>query len=48
MTSTPAEVVGRADAVLVLGTSPAKSELLGRIEATAPTRAGLRAPLASC
>ncbi|MGC5777410.1 formyltransferase [Methylobacterium sp. NFXW15] len=38
MTSTPAEVVGRADAVLVLGTSPAKSELLSRIEASAPTR----------
>ena len=38
MTSTPAEAVGRADAVLVLGSEPAKSELLGRIEAGAPTR----------
>lgn len=38
MTSTPAEVVGRADAVLVLGSKPAQSEILGRIKGTAPTR----------
>lgn len=38
MTSTPAEVVGRADAVLVIGSAPSKSELLGRIEGGAPTR----------
>lgn len=38
MTSTPAEVVGRADAVLVIGAAPAKSDLLGRVTDSAPVR----------
>lgn len=38
MTSTPAEVVGRADAVLVVGANPWKSEHLGRLTGTRPTR----------
>lgn len=38
MTSTPAEVVGRADAVLVVGSAPWKSDLIGRLVGTAPTR----------
>lgn len=38
MPSTPAEVVGRADAVLVVGANPWNSELLGRLVGTAPSR----------
>jgi formylmethanofuran dehydrogenase subunit B len=38
MTSTPAEVVGRADAVLVVGARPWKTDLAGRILDSRPTR----------
>ncbi|MCJ2014118.1 formyltransferase [Methylobacterium sp. J-076] len=38
MTSTPAEVVGRADAVLVVGANPWKSDLVGRLVGSRPTR----------
>lgn len=38
MTSTPAEVVGRADAVLVVGQAPWGTELAGRILEGRPTR----------
>jgi len=38
MTSTPAEVVGRADAVLVVGANPWTSELMGRVVGSAPSR----------
>ncbi|MBE7246590.1 MAG: formyltransferase, partial [Actinomycetospora chiangmaiensis] len=38
MTSTPAEVVGRADAVLVVGGKPWTSELAGRLLDSRPTR----------
>lgn len=38
MTSPPAEVVGRADAVLVVGANPWASELIGRLVGTTPSR----------
>jgi len=38
MTSTPAEVVGRADAVLVVGAKPWTTELTGRILEARPSR----------
>ena len=38
MTATPAEVVGRADAVLVVGAAPLTAPLLERLRATRPSR----------
>lgn len=38
MTSTPAEAVGRADAVLVVGAAPGRTPLMKRLSETKPTR----------
>jgi formylmethanofuran dehydrogenase subunit B len=38
MTTTPAEVIGRADAVLVVGDAPLKTPLLETLRATQPSR----------